>query len=168
MESVGAFELRDVRPLRRWASGRVLLLGDAAHAMCNRLGSGGCTGMEDAYVAAECIDLCLRGRAGEPPLGSVLGIRPEEAGSGARHTAVLHAFRLTERRRIRRARRIQFESWLLAQLTVVLAPSSVLRALRDACLRWVGRRSERWRIPIYDFLNNYRSSSEMRLVHSDS
>ena len=40
--------------------GRVLLVGDAAHAMCNRLGSGGCTGLEDAWCAAELIDLCRR------------------------------------------------------------------------------------------------------------
>jgi 2-polyprenyl-6-methoxyphenol hydroxylase-like FAD-dependent oxidoreductase len=165
LESVGAFELKDVHMRGRWAAGRVLLLGDAAHAMCNRLGSGGCTGMEDAYVAAECIALCLQARVGSggSASGGGGGVAPEETSGAARHAAVQHAFRLTERRRIHRARRVQFESYMLAQLTVVFASWRVVRALRDAGLRWLGRRSERWRVPVYDFLNNYRSSSEARL-----
>ena len=114
LESVGAYELRDVC-LRSWTIGRVMLLGDAAHAMCNRLGSGGCTGMEDAAVAAEMVDLCLRAGVG--------GAGTDTSG---RHAAVLEAFRLTERRRRHRAYRVQLESRMLAILTVRLAPSSAV------------------------------------------
>ena len=153
LDSVGCFELRDVR-LSRWSVGRVLLLGDAAHAMCNRLGSGGCTGMEDARVAADLIDACLRAGAGGAG-----------GGGGTRHESVLEAFRLTERRRMPRARRVQFESYALALSTVNLAANGALRAVRDAALRWVGRRSERWRLPIFDFLNNYRVGCDRRLQH---
>jgi 2-polyprenyl-6-methoxyphenol hydroxylase-like FAD-dependent oxidoreductase len=36
----------------RWVSGRVALLGDAAHAMFANMGQGGCQALEDAVVLA--------------------------------------------------------------------------------------------------------------------
>ena len=39
--------------LERWHSGRVVLVGDAAHASSPMMGQGGCMAMEDAYVLAE-------------------------------------------------------------------------------------------------------------------
>jgi 2-polyprenyl-6-methoxyphenol hydroxylase-like FAD-dependent oxidoreductase len=36
-----------------WYSGRVVLIGDAAHASSPMMGQGGCLAMEDAYVLAE-------------------------------------------------------------------------------------------------------------------
>lgn len=145
LDSVGAFELSEVR-MTKWALGRVLLVGDAAHAMCNRLGSGGCTGIEDAWCAAELIELCRRASGGSDEV-----------------PAIERAFRLTERRRTHRARRIQFESMLLARLTVVYAGVPGLRTCRDEALRWLGRRTERWRVPLFDFLNNYRAAADHRL-----
>jgi len=44
----------DVLPLRRWSSGRVTLLGDAAHPCTPNLGQGGCMALEDALVLAKC------------------------------------------------------------------------------------------------------------------
>lgn len=38
---------------RRWHSGRVVLIGDAAHASSPMMGQGGCLAMEDAVVLAE-------------------------------------------------------------------------------------------------------------------
>jgi 2-polyprenyl-6-methoxyphenol hydroxylase-like FAD-dependent oxidoreductase len=38
--------------LKRWSSGRVTLLGDAAHAMTPNLGQGGCLAIEDALTLA--------------------------------------------------------------------------------------------------------------------
>ena len=40
--------LRELAPLPAWTSGRVALLGDAAHAMLPNLGQGGCQAIEDA------------------------------------------------------------------------------------------------------------------------
>ena len=40
--------LRELTPLPAWTSGRVALLGDAAHAMLPNLGQGGCQAIEDA------------------------------------------------------------------------------------------------------------------------
>jgi 2-polyprenyl-6-methoxyphenol hydroxylase-like FAD-dependent oxidoreductase len=39
----------------RWHSGRVLLIGDAAHASSPMMGQGGCMAIEDAYVLAELL-----------------------------------------------------------------------------------------------------------------
>ena len=41
--------------LKRWSSGRVTLLGDAAHAMTPNLGQGGCLAIEDALALASCV-----------------------------------------------------------------------------------------------------------------
>jgi 2-polyprenyl-6-methoxyphenol hydroxylase-like FAD-dependent oxidoreductase len=39
----------------QWHSGRVVLIGDAAHASSPMMGQGGCMAMEDAYVLAESL-----------------------------------------------------------------------------------------------------------------
>ena len=52
-EEVIRTDLFDFRPLRRWHAGRVVLLGDAAHAMTPNLGQGGGQAIEDAYVLAD-------------------------------------------------------------------------------------------------------------------
>ena len=44
------------KPLSVWSSGRVSLLGDAAHGMLNFLGQGAAMAIEDAMVLARCID----------------------------------------------------------------------------------------------------------------
>jgi salicylate hydroxylase len=55
-------------PLDRWTSGRVTLLGDAAHAMVPYLAQGACQSMEDAWTLAAC--LAKHGPAG---VGIALG-----------------------------------------------------------------------------------------------
>jgi salicylate hydroxylase len=42
-------------PLARWSSGRVTLLGDAAHAMLPFMGMGAAMAVEDGYVLARCL-----------------------------------------------------------------------------------------------------------------
>jgi len=54
--------LDDRRPMRRWTSGRVGLLGDAAHPMTADLGQGACQAILDAWVLAEELD-----RTGDVP-----------------------------------------------------------------------------------------------------
>ena len=45
----------DIAPLHRWSSGRVTLLGDAAHPCTPNLGQGGCMALEDALILANCV-----------------------------------------------------------------------------------------------------------------
>jgi salicylate hydroxylase len=45
------------RPLTdKWGSGRIQIIGDAAHAMLPNAGQGGCQAFEDAYILARWLD----------------------------------------------------------------------------------------------------------------
>ena len=46
-------DISDRNPVTRWHSGRVVLLGDAAHPMTPNLGQGACQAIEDAAVLAD-------------------------------------------------------------------------------------------------------------------
>lgn len=46
--SLGLWQLRDLDPLPTWTRGRVLLIGDAAHAMLPTMGQGASQSVEDA------------------------------------------------------------------------------------------------------------------------
>ncbi|GHO84767.1 FAD-dependent oxidoreductase [Dictyobacter formicarum] len=48
-------DVYDIAPLAHWSQGRVVLVGDAAHAMSPNMGQGGCQAIEDAPVLAQCI-----------------------------------------------------------------------------------------------------------------
>lgn len=45
----------DRSPERGWSSGRVCLIGDAAHPTTPNLGQGGCMALEDAIVLTKCL-----------------------------------------------------------------------------------------------------------------
>ncbi|MEM5316399.1 alpha/beta hydrolase fold domain-containing protein [Paraburkholderia sp. JHI869] len=49
-------------PIESWTTGRIALLGDAAHAMVPYLAQGACQSIEDAWVLATCLK--RHGRAG--------------------------------------------------------------------------------------------------------
>lgn len=48
-------DIIDVRPVKRFAFGRIALSGDAAHATTPNMGQGACMAIEDAVVLANCI-----------------------------------------------------------------------------------------------------------------
>jgi FAD-dependent urate hydroxylase len=48
-------EIHDIAPLTSLSKGRIVLLGDSAHAMAPDLGQGGCQAMEDAWVLAQLL-----------------------------------------------------------------------------------------------------------------
>jgi 2-polyprenyl-6-methoxyphenol hydroxylase-like FAD-dependent oxidoreductase len=48
-------DIVDRDPVDRWGTGRVTLLGDAAHPMTPNLGQGACQAIEDAMVLARCL-----------------------------------------------------------------------------------------------------------------
>lgn len=45
-------DLYDFKPIDRWTDGRVVLMGDAAHATTPNMGQGACQAIEDALVLA--------------------------------------------------------------------------------------------------------------------
>jgi 3-hydroxybenzoate 6-monooxygenase len=50
------WEMFDREPLRRFSTGRVVLLGDAAHPMLQYLAQGSCQALEDALAVASAVD----------------------------------------------------------------------------------------------------------------
>ena len=52
---IGWYPIHEMPPLRRWHSGRVVLVGDAAHAMAPHAGQGASLAMEDAVILARCL-----------------------------------------------------------------------------------------------------------------
>lgn len=65
LEAVGAIErnypIYDMPELDRWSTNRVVLMGDAAHAVAPHSGQGASMAIEDALVLAACLE-----KAGEP------------------------------------------------------------------------------------------------------
>jgi 2-polyprenyl-6-methoxyphenol hydroxylase-like FAD-dependent oxidoreductase len=50
-----SYDLNELEPLDHWYQGRVVLLGDAAHAMAPNLGQGACQAIEDAVTLGQCL-----------------------------------------------------------------------------------------------------------------
>ncbi|WP_088103064.1 FAD-dependent monooxygenase [Halalkalibacter urbisdiaboli] len=46
----------DLKPLQNWSKGRVVLIGDAAHATTPNLGQGACMALEDAVILAQTLE----------------------------------------------------------------------------------------------------------------
>jgi len=49
-------DIGDLKPLTRWSSGRIGLIGDAAHATTPNLGQGGAMAVEDALALADAVE----------------------------------------------------------------------------------------------------------------
>jgi 2-polyprenyl-6-methoxyphenol hydroxylase-like FAD-dependent oxidoreductase len=49
-------DILDLKPLKQFAYGRCLLIGDAAHATTPNMGQGACQAIEDAVVLAQCLN----------------------------------------------------------------------------------------------------------------
>jgi 2-polyprenyl-6-methoxyphenol hydroxylase-like FAD-dependent oxidoreductase len=48
-------DVADLKPLKHFVYGRIVLLGDAAHATTPNMGQGACQAIEDAVVLAQCL-----------------------------------------------------------------------------------------------------------------
>ncbi|MBT9394262.1 FAD-dependent monooxygenase [Hymenobacter sp. NST-14] len=108
-------DIQDLPPLAHFAQGRILLLGDAAHATTPNLGQGAGMAVEDAAVLARCL-------ASSP-------------------TDIAAAFRAFERRRRSRTARVVRTSWHLGRVGQVANPwlvslrNHVMKLLPDSVAR---------------------------------
>ena len=98
-------DIIDLKPIKHFAFGRVVLIGDAAHATTPNLGQGACMAIEDAATLANCL----------------ARYQPEEA------------FKKFEANRIKRTTGIVNQSWTLGKVTQIENP--VLIALRNAAFQ---------------------------------
>jgi 2-polyprenyl-6-methoxyphenol hydroxylase-like FAD-dependent oxidoreductase len=99
-------DIIDIKPLKKFAFGKVVLMGDAAHATTPNMGQGACMAIEDAATLANCIENY---------------IRSEEA------------FIQFERKRIARTTSIVNNSWRIGKVAQLENP--LLIGLRNMALR---------------------------------
>jgi 2-polyprenyl-6-methoxyphenol hydroxylase-like FAD-dependent oxidoreductase len=117
--SIVRTDLYDVEPMQSWSAGRVVLMGDAAHAPTPNLGQGAAQAIEDGWALAAAIDGAER---------------PESA------------FRRYEEARMQRANGITRQSRRLGQLAHVVSPlvggalHAALGAIPGPLNRWGMRR----------------------------
>jgi 2-polyprenyl-6-methoxyphenol hydroxylase-like FAD-dependent oxidoreductase len=113
-EAIVRNDLYDVS-LKTWHHGRIVLLGDAAHAMTPNLGQGAAQAMEDAYVLADALK---------------------------REPTPQAAFQSFEKARRAKANEIVRASWLLGKLVQARGPIGrtarkyVLKSTPDLVTRW--------------------------------
>jgi 2-polyprenyl-6-methoxyphenol hydroxylase-like FAD-dependent oxidoreductase len=81
--------LSDLTPLSQYAYDRVLLMGDAAHAMTPNMGQGACQAIEDAAILAMCLK---------------------------KSSSVGQAFKKFEKLRVKRVRKIVDRSWSMGKV----------------------------------------------------
>lgn len=98
-------DIIDLKPIRQFAFGRIVLIGDAAHATTPNLGQGACMAIEDAAALTN----------------SLSKYEPEEA------------FRRFEIHRIKRTTGLVNQSWGIGRIAQLENP--ILIALRNALFR---------------------------------
>lgn len=103
-------DIIDLPPLSQFAFGRVVLIGDAAHATTPNMGQGACQAIEDALVISKCI-----GGKGE----------------------VKASLKKFEHQRLKRTRKITETSWRIGKIAQLQNP--ILCKIRDTALRLLPR-----------------------------
>jgi 2-polyprenyl-6-methoxyphenol hydroxylase-like FAD-dependent oxidoreductase len=100
-------DIIDLKPITRFAFGRIVLIGDAAHATTPNLGQGACMAIEDAATLANALT----------------SYEPEVA------------FRRFESFRIRRTTQIVRQSWNFGKIAQLENP--LLSKLRNTAFQWL-------------------------------
>lgn len=111
--------LYDFLPIKRWWQGRVVLIGDAAHAMTPNLGQGGAQAIEDTFVLADMLSNCR---------------------------TIAEAFREYEHLRMLKVRRIVNTAWQFGKVAHVRR--RWLQKLRNVAMKsvpdWLNRKRIEW------------------------
>ncbi len=98
-------DIIDLEPLTQFAFGRVVLMGDAAHATTPNMGQGACMAIEDAVVLANSLDT---------------------------HANAVEAFQAFEQKRILRTTKVVNDSWQIGKMAQWRNP--VLTTIRNLAL----------------------------------
>ncbi|KAH6981805.1 hypothetical protein BKA56DRAFT_354646 [Ilyonectria sp. MPI-CAGE-AT-0026] len=77
---LGLWQLRDIDPLPRWVRGRIILIGDAAHAMLPTQGQGASQSIEDAEALRAFLGSSPAKSDVQAALERVFAVRRERAG----------------------------------------------------------------------------------------
>ncbi len=126
----------DRSPIRKWGTGRLILIGDAIHPLTPNLGQGGCLAIEDAAVLARCLDKCANN---QPPEGIDSALRRFETLRYSRTATVARFSRLYGTLgQWEDQTAVQLRGWLLA---------AVPGALVQRLLRWTFD-YDAYRVPI--------------------
>lgn len=99
-------DIHDLQPLNSWSLGRIILIGDAAHAAAPNLGQGAAQSVEDAWALADDVK---------------------------RHKSIDAAFIAFEQQRLPKARKITALSWHIGKMTNLR--NALGCTLRNALLR---------------------------------
>ncbi len=100
-------DIFDIKPISKFAFGKIVLMGDAAHATTPNMGQGACLAIEDAVILANAI---------------------------ADSHSVEGAFIIFEQKRIKRTTAVVNDSWKLGRIAQLENP--LLIELRNLLLRW--------------------------------
>lgn len=106
ISSIIRTDIHDLYPLSSWSTGRIILIGDAAHAAAPNLGQGAAQAIEDAWTLANCL---------------------------AKNHSVDGAFNRFEQHRVAKAKKITDLSWRIGKMTNVRNPLGC--TLRNALMR---------------------------------
>src|SRR5687768_113589 len=99
-------DIIDLKPLKKFAFGNILLMGDAAHATTPNMGQGACMAIEDAAVLMQCME---------------------------HNRSVQAAFMQFEKKRLPRTTTIVKNSWTLGRIAQL--ENKFLIALRNSVVR---------------------------------
>ena len=121
-------DIRDIKPMKSFAFGRVLLIGDAAHATTPNMGQGACQAIEDAVI-----------------FGKLMEQNPETA------------FQQFDKVRKERVHWITNQSWKIGKVAQLTGPGTtlrngLLRVLPDSVNRKTLKRVADFRLPVSTFV----------------
>lgn len=103
-------DIYDLAPHHQWHKGKVVLVGDAAHATTPNMGQGGNQALESAWAFAECMEAIAK-QTGNVEVG----------------------FAQYQQRRLRKAHKVVNDSWRISQL--VNLKSGLARGLRNLAMQ---------------------------------
>jgi 2-polyprenyl-6-methoxyphenol hydroxylase-like FAD-dependent oxidoreductase len=99
-------DIIDLKPIKKFAFGNIVLAGDAAHATTPNMGQGACMAIEDAAVLTNCLE---------------------------EYSTAEEAFQQFERKRITRTTKIVNDSWTIGKIAQL--ENTLLTGLRNAAIK---------------------------------